>query len=159
MRFKAPIFVARQLVKHQVGLVWNEVSRRYVKDTPEFYYPSNLHKAPEKSKQGASDEQFPNAADALLLMRDMTQATLAVYEGLIEEGLAPEEARIVLPLNTYTEWLWTGSLAAWARVHHLRADPHTQSATRRYAVAVDEIMKEIVPVSWDALTRKEAHDN
>lgn len=152
LRVKAPISVARQLVKHQVGLVWNEVSRRYVSSSPEFYFPEMIHEAPENSKQGASIHRHKESDATLLLMREMCAAAATVYEELIEEGVAPEEARMILPLNTYTEWVWSGSLAAWARVYKLRADSHTQGATQQFANALGKIVEDIAPVSWKALT-------
>lgn len=148
LRVKAPIFIARQLVKHQVGLVWNEVSRRYVSDTPQVYYPSTFREAPtDGAKQGSSSTttmQFTldyerHCADAVEL-----------YEKMLAVGIAPEEARMVLPLSSYTEWVWSGSLAAWLRIIKLRVDPHAQSQTRQYGIAFSEVIKELFPVSYEA---------
>ena len=150
-RVKAPIFVARQLVKHQVGLVWNEVSRRYVDDKPEFWLPDVFHKRPDGNiKQGAGEVMERTDFEERLAKTDTLLANLA-YIGRISAGMAPEEARMFLPLNTMTEWIWTGSLAAWARVCKLRLDPHAQAATRTIAEKIDVEMAKLFPVSWNAL--------
>jgi len=127
--FKAPIFVARQLGKHQVGLVWNEVSRRYVDEEPEFFLPSSWRSRPESSiKQGSGNKEInpthPKYPEILL------RVCLDCYNQMLSDGVAPEQARMILPQNMMTEWWWTGSLAAWARVFNLRLDPHTQQETR-----------------------------
>jgi thymidylate synthase (FAD) len=150
-RIKAPIFVARQLVKHQVGLVWNEVSRRYVDYEPEFWFPDVWRGRPEGSmKQGSSGE--------VELQEEITQwaessceLALDMYNDMLAEGVAPEQARIVLPLNSMTEWYWSGSLAAWARVCRLRLDAHAQEETREIAIKINEEMSKIFPVAWKAL--------
>ena len=107
---KAPVFVARQLVKHQVGLVWNEVSRRYVDDEVEFYEPKEWRLAAENKKQGSSDETVPFSVASTY------QWTKQTYENLLNAGVAPEMARMVLPQSMYTEWYWSGTLYAFARV-------------------------------------------
>lgn len=147
LRVKAPIFVARQLVKHQVGLVWNEVSRRYVSDTPEIYSPAAFRLAPEKNiKQGSSSETI---ADYNIYYSNLIYRALLSYQDMIQAGIAPEEARMVLPLSTYTEWVWSGSLAAWLRIIKLRCDPHSQSQTQAYGNAFAEIVKHHFPVSFE----------
>ncbi len=107
---KAPVFVARQLVKHQVGLVWNEVSRRYVDDKPEFYIPFMWRKRAENKKQGSSDEEVE--FDITMLIQNSKD----LYNQMLEEDIAPEMARMILPQCMMTEWYWTGSLMAFARV-------------------------------------------
>ena len=143
---KAPIFVARQLVKHQVGLVWNEVSRRYVDDEPEFYIPKVWRKKPEGSiKQGSSDETVEYDIAGTI------EYTKQTYKNLLREGIAPEMARMVLPQNMYTEWYWSGTLYAFARVCELRCKDDSQRETRDVAWEIDELAKEKFPVSWEAL--------
>ena len=143
---KAPIFVARQLVKHQVGLVWNEVSRRYVDDEPEFYIPKVWRKKPEGSiKQGSSDETVEYDIAGTI------EYTKQTYKNLLREGIAPEMARMVLPQNMYTEWYWSGTLYAFARVCELRCKDDSQRETRDIAWEIDELAKEKFPVSWEAL--------
>lgn len=149
-RIKAPIFVARQLGKHQVGLVWNEVSRRYVDSDPEFYVPDSWRKRAENVKQGSGealkDNGHLNAAYAMIVGR-----ALGNYQSLLDQGVCPEQARIVLPQSMMTEWYWTGSLAAWARVCKLRLDSHTQRETREVATMIARELETLWPYSWKAL--------
>lgn len=153
-RIKAPIFVARQLVKHQVGLVWNEVSRRYVDHEPEFWFPKVWRGRPEGNmKQGSSgvvDSAQPNM-DINMLVQESVKYAIDTYNDLLEAGVAPEQARMVLPLNSMTEWYWSGSLAAWARVCRLRLDAHAQEETQEIAKQINEKMFSIFPVAWAAL--------
>ena len=121
---KAPVFVARQLVKHQVGLVWNEVSRRYVDNEPEFYMPFIWRGKPDNKKQGSSSKEIEFDISEVL---DKCKGT---YNYMLEEGIAPEMARMILPQNMMTEWYWTGSLMAFARVCNLRNKPDSQEETR-----------------------------
>ena len=153
-RIKAPIFVARQLVKHQVGLTWNEVSRRYVDDAPEFYMPEVWRGKPENSKQGstgnAKSQYFPD-----LYIKDVVELAADNYRKMIMQGVAPEMARMILPQNTYTEWYWSGSLMAFARVCDQRLDPHTQEETQHIAKWIDNFCREKFPYSWNALRGNE----
>jgi thymidylate synthase (FAD) len=149
-RIKAPIFVARQLVKHQVGLCWNEVSRRYVDDEPEFYFPEVWHKRPDASiKQGSSVETVDMSNSDYFV--HSVETALQAYDALLFMGIAPEEARMVLPLNTMTEWIWSGSLQAFARVCNLRLDSHAQSATREVALMINDQVPREFEHSWKAL--------
>lgn len=149
---KAPIFVARQLVKHQVGLVWNEISRRYVDDRVETFSPKEWRGRPGegKSKQGSSGT-IEDPVCAFDVYWDATKHAKAVYEKLLALGVAPEQARIVLPVSTYTEWYWTGSLAAWARVCNLRIKADVQLETREVAQDIAIQMEQVFPISWRAL--------
>lgn len=126
---KAPLFVARQLGKHQVGLVWNEVSRRYVDEEPEFFFPDVWRGRPVNAKQGSDGVIDYDGEQSKQFVRNLVNH----YLWLLENGVAPEQARMVLPQNMMTEWWWTGSLAAWARVFNLRLDEHTQEETRDIA--------------------------
>jgi thymidylate synthase (FAD) len=146
---KAPIFVARQLVKHQVGLVWNEVSRRYVDEEPEFWFPKEWRGRPVNAKQGSSGVVDPNEWDAL--PEKAVGEALICYNDLLRSGVAPEQARMVLPQNTMTEWWWSGSLAAWTRVCKLRLDPHAQQETRDVVQLMANELTNVFPVSFKAL--------
>jgi thymidylate synthase (FAD) len=153
-RVKAPIFVARQLVKHQVGLVWNEVSRRYVSDEPEFWFPEVWRAKPEGSiKQGSGEltvtELFTQDIRSVAI--EAVAPGVETYEHMIAAGVAPEQARMILPQNMMTEWVWTGSLAAFVRVCKLRLDPHAQAETREIAEQIDKLSQPIFPVAWQAL--------
>ena len=144
-RIKAPIFVARQLVKHQVGLVWNEVSRRYVDDEPEFYIPSEWRLKAEDKKQGSTDETIEYNIQGAIEFVTQT------YNNLLSANVAPEMARMVLPQNLYTEWYWSGTLMAFARICNLRCKPDTQLETQQIAQQIDMLAKEKFPVTWSAL--------
>ena len=144
-RIKAPIFVARQLVKHQVGLVWNEVSRRYVDDEPEFFIPEQWRSRPENSKQGSGEEII------IYNIESTMQFVKQTYENLLKANVAPEMARMVLPQNMYTEWYWSGSLMAFARVCNLRCKDDTQFETQHIADCIDWHLHQKFPVSWGAL--------
>ena len=144
-RIKAPIFVARQLVKHQVGLVWNEVSRRYVDDEPEFYIPSEWRLKADDKKQGSSDETIEYSLGSTL------EFVKTTYQNMLKANIAPEMARMILPQNLYTEWYWSGSLMAFARVCNLRCKPDTQWETQQIANLIDIESKQHFPTSWRAL--------
>jgi thymidylate synthase (FAD) len=155
LRIKAPIFIRTQLFKHKVGFVENEVSRRYVSDTPEIYCPQWRSKPTNGAKQGSEDfvnSDLVNSYNSA--WEQIAKPALEVYHKLIAEGVAPEQARSVLPQGTYTEWWWTGSLSAYARVYAQRIDPHAQWEVRQYAQAIYDIIQPLYPVSWKALTGK-----
>lgn len=154
-RVKAPIFVARQLVKHTVGFSWNEVSRRYVDNEPEFYFPGEWRARADNVKQGSSDTTVLFLADPA---RVSCSQALSTYHYLLKSGVCPEQARMVLPQNTMTEWIWTGTLYAWARMCQLRLDSHTQKETRYVAEDIDREMAELFPTSWEYLMNHEKKD-
>ncbi len=146
-RVKAPLFVARQLVKHKF-LPWNEVSRRYVDDEPEFYQPE-LRMRAENVKQGSSDEVMPVVWEQTGIehMKNM----LAFYTAAIDAGMAPEVARAYLPQNMMTTWYWSGTLNAFLDMLRLRLDPHTQKESRDVAQLIAAHVKEAFPVSYHAV--------
>ena len=150
-RIKAPIFVARQLVKHQVGLVWNEVSRRYVDFPPELYKPETWRGRPKNSKQG-SDGEIKLDQTIEYSMESAMESCLITYNTLLEKGVAPEQARMVLPQSMMTEWYWSGTLYAFSRVCNLRCKPDTQKETRDVADEMSKICDEKFPYSWKYLT-------
>ena len=182
LRIKAPIFVTRQLHKHQTGLVVNEVSRRYVDSEPDFYDPTEWRKRADNVKQGSSDEPIDLSqidawsGDHIRVIMDkyhpdvdykdgryspeypldcrineFLEDSFQIYKMMIKVGVCPEQARMILPQSTYTEFWWSGSLAAFARVCKLRLDPHTQKETRDVAEMIDALIRPLFPVSWDAL--------
>ena len=159
VRVKAPIFVARQLFKHKVGMSENEVSRRYVDDDPEFYVPDKWRGRPTNgAKQGSSSEEVKVLRVKMggeILVKDAVQNfneyAEDLYKELIEVGVAPEQARMILPQSMYTEWYWTGSLAAFARIYNLRSDPHAQVETQEIAKMLDAHIRPLFPISWEAL--------
>ena len=151
-RIKAPIFVARQLVKHQVGLVWNEVSRRYVDFPPELYKPDSWRGRPQNSKQG-SDGEVKLDQTIEYNMETTMESCLILYNSLLQKGVAPEQARMVLPQSMMTEWYWSGTLYAFARVCNLRCKPDTQLETQEVANEIDRLTNEVFPRSWKHLRK------
>ena len=149
-RIKAPVFVARQLVKHQVGLVWNEISRRYVDYEPELYEPKEWRGRPQNSKQGSDGTVSIDSNEQHRLDMTMQQCKI-IYKALIEKGIAPEQARMVLPQSMMTEWIWSGTLYAFARVCNLRCAKDTQEETREVANEIHKICTEEFPISWKYL--------
>jgi len=149
LRICAPVFVARQLVKHQVGLVWNEVSRRYVDEEPVFYFPDKWRKRADNVKQGSSDKECTDFDINTVI--DTISDTLLTYNMLLEDGVAPEQARMVLPQNMMTTWFWTGSMLAFHRVFQQRTDPHAQKETAEVGHSIGEICNNLFPISWKAL--------
>ena len=143
---KAPIFVARQLVKHKF-LRWNEISRRYVDDEPEFYVPDVWRGRSADKKQGSEGSY---SADHHML-DDAMGRVKDLYDQLIYTGCAPEQARMVLPQSTMTEFIWSGSLDAFASMCKLRLKEDTQYESRLVAQQISAKMAELFPVSWDAL--------
>jgi len=143
---KAPIFVARQLVKHKF-LRWNEVSRRYVDDEPEFYEPDEWRGRADDKKQGSAGAVESVPVGALKVQG----YCLAAYQDLLSGGICPEQARMVLPQSTMTEWYWSGSLDAFADMCRLRCKEDTQAETQEVAWAISLKMEDLFPVSWVAL--------
>lgn len=160
LRYNVPIFVARQEFKHIVGMVRNEMSRRYVDDTPTFYMPDEWRGRPVGAKQGSSDEIIKTVmaeGDEIdihtYVQRGFSDAFYR-YNVLIENGVAPEQARIVLPQAMFTSYYVTGSLAAFARFYKLRTDPHAQKEIQDLARLVGPQIEPLFPASWRVLTEK-----
>ena len=149
-RIKAPVFVARQLVKHQVGLVWNEVSRRYVDYEPEFYTPDEWRGKPLNSKQGSDGTVDIDNNEYKIMMEKLQN----YYETMLNKGVAPEMARMVLPQSMMTEWYWSGTLYAFARVCNLRCKSDTQKETQDVANAIALHCSKEFPISWSHLIDK-----
>ena len=174
---KAPMFVARQLVRHKF-LRWNEISRRYVDDEPEFYVPDVWRGRSEDKKQGSEGEvkiedykielafSKPNTGKAVAASKepphqwntydqieDDYAGLMVLYTGLLDMGVCPEQARMVLPQATMTEWYWSGSLDAFADMCNLRCASDTQAETQSVAVQISRKMRKLFPVSWEALVR------
>jgi thymidylate synthase (FAD) len=147
-RITMPIYVARQLAKHQVGGVVNEISRRYVSTAPVLDVPTKWRKAAENVKQGSSDELVEVDQEHI---NQAIEVCLTTYDYLITSGVCPEQARAVIPVCSETTWIWTGSLVFFARVCKLRLDPHAQKETRDVAQAISALIEPLFPVSWAAL--------
>ena len=154
---KAPVFVARQLVKHQIGLTWNEVSRRYVDNEPEFYTPEVWRGVADNKKQGSSDVEIninPDSGSGAMMVDDYQQLLHSAkwtYEQLLRIGVCPEQARMVLPQAMMTEWYWSGTLYAFARVCNLRCKDDAQKETQDVGWGIDKHSRRLFPASWVAL--------
>lgn len=146
---KAPVYVARQLVKHKF-LRWNEISRRYVDDDPEFYVPEVWRGRSADKKQGSEGEVNTNAN---ILYHN--NVMLGLYKQQLAEGVCPEQARGILPQSMLTEWYWSGSLDAFADMCNLRCKPDTQFETQIVANLISKSMSTFFPVSWEALRANE----
>lgn len=151
LRMTIPVFLARQYVKHQVGGVWSEESRRYVKTQPTFWFPKVLHVRPEDIKQG-SGSTHSDSVRWLKTFRVITKLANSNYKAAIEAGIAPEEARMILPLNHMTTVVWTGSLAFWARVANQRVDSHAQLAAQEAGKKLSDVVRPYFRYSWAVLT-------
>lgn len=153
MRIKMPIFVAREWFRHQIGFARNEVSRRYVDSPPECYIPKaeDIRARDPKLKQGSKPEAVDDSLMWGLLVEKSMNDAMETYQTLLTHNVAPEIARMVLPQSMYTEFIETGSLAAYARLCNLRLDPTAQKEIQLYATALDTLMREKFPVSWLAL--------
>ena len=162
-RETVPIFVARQRFKHMVGFTYNEVSRRYVDDTPEFYVPAQWRGRPDGSvKQGSSDsviqeltlyEDEEYKMPIHMLYDGFVEDAMYLYNNMINSGVAPEMARMVLPQSMMTSYYVTGSLAAFARAYKQRSDSHSQKEIQDLAAEWDKVISILFPHSWEALTR------
>ena len=153
LRETVPIFVARQRFKHMVGFTYNEVSRRYVDDTPEFYFPAEWRTRPDGSlKQGSGGVHVENETMKRAYL-DFIKNASSLYERMVASGIAPEQARMVLPQSMLTSYYVTGSLAAFARLYKQRADSHAQKEIQDLAHQIGQVIQPLYPVSWAALTQ------
>ncbi len=156
LRIKAPLFTARQLVKHQAGLVWNEISRRYVDFAPEFHAPEAWRKRAPDKKQGSLNETFEGRDEERFDEKywDLMTRCETIYNNMLASGVAPEQARMVLPQSMMTEWYWTGSLAAFGRVVSQRISEDAQYECRVVAEKIDQLLVNHDPISysWSCLT-------
>ena len=153
-RLKMPIYVAREWFRHTIGFARNEVSRRYVDDMPECYLPppESLRERDTNKKQGSKATPIEHAAEVHESIKAFHDQAIAMYESLLEQKVAPEVARGVLPQSMYTEFIETGSLSAYARLCGLRMDPQAQEEIRIYATAVSGLIEKYFPVSWKSLS-------
>lgn len=159
-RCKAPIAIARQLGKHQVGFSWNEMSRRYKDGGVEIFIPKEIFARPDNLHKGSGE--ILSGSDESLALWQFNKAydsALESYEALIK-FIAPEQARFVLPQGMMTEWVWTGSLYGWFEVYRQRISEHAQYEVRLFAKEVDKTMSELYPLAWNALKSTiEGNDN
>ena len=152
-KIDAPIFVARQLQKHQVGLAWNEVSRRYVDSAPEFYTPTEWRRRAKDKKQGSLSEPIASQGIAGAIKKEAEIVCVNAYKSLLRKDVCPEEARMVLPQSMMTSWYWSGSLYAFSRVCNLRLKDDAQAETREVAERISDHCSVTFPISWKYLTK------
>ena len=150
-KISAPIFVARQLMKHQVGLAWNEISRRYVDKEPEFWYPLSWRERAKNKKQGSTDHEVYGSQWINEKYKKTIELCEHTYKEMIKAGVCPEQARSVLPQSMLTQWYWSGSLYAFARVCNLRLMEDAQTETRWVAERISYYMANLFPISWKYL--------
>ena len=151
LKIDAPIFVARQLQKHQIGLAWNEVSRRYVDSEPKFYTPPEWRKRAKDKKQGSLSEPIASQGIAHAIKKEAEIACVNAYNKLLRMGVCPEQARMVLPQSMMTSWYWSGSVYAFSRVCNLRLKEDAQYETRQVAQIISDHCAVEFPVSWKYL--------
>jgi thymidylate synthase (FAD) len=152
LRIKMPIFLAREWFRHQIGFARNEVSRRYVDSLPEIWTPAFLRERDSNKKQGSKDSPIENNEECIELIKEHHRECLDLYNKLLIKGVCPEQARIILPQSMMTEFIETGSLAAYARLYKLRTDPTAQREIQDLANTVGLAIEKHFPVSWKALT-------
>jgi len=150
-RLKMPIFVAREWFRHTIGFARNEVSRRYVDSEPEMWMPTEWRERDQNVKQGSKDTVVANNEDICKVYEAAVDTAMNVYKTLLAANVAPEMARAILPQSMYTEFIETGSLAAYARLCKLRLDPHAQKEIRDLAEQISKLIEPHFPVSWAAL--------
>lgn len=157
-RLKMPIFVAREWFRHQIGFARNEVSRRYVSTAPEFWIPSieDVREKDPKVKQGSKDTPIDNSEQMHKIIENHMKMSGDLYQALLANNVAPEIARCILPQSMMTEFVETGSLAAYARLYGLRTDPSAQKEIRTYAGKIGELIEPFFPVAWKALCETES---
>ena len=152
-KIDAPIFVARQLQKHQVGLAWNEISRRYVDTEPTFYSPIEWRRRAIDKKQGSMSEPVSSQDIARRIKKEIDTKALDCYNRLLKLKVCPEQARMVLPQDMMTSWYWSGSIYAFSRVCNLRLKEDAQAETREVAEFINNSCAILFPISWKHLTK------
>ena len=156
-RCTAPIAIARQLGKHQAGFSWNEMSRRYKDGAVDIFIPEKLFKRPDNLHDGSGAE-FEEQDSLIEFYVNACNSAVASYEHLLDRGVAPEQARFVLPQGMITEWVWTGSLYGWSEVCRQRLSDHAQYEVRLFAQDIDKEMGKLFPISWEALRKTHANE-
>ena len=152
LRMTAPVPIRTQCFKHKIGFVESEESRRYISTKPVLYMPEAFRSAAASVKQGSGDVH-PDSGDWWLTYKQCGETMIGVYEAMIKDGVCPEQARFILPQGCEVNWVWTGSLYAFANFYNQRSDPHAQKEIQELAEQVNQIIEPLFPVSWQALTQ------
>ena len=153
LRVSAPIPIRTQCFKHKVGFVENEISRRYVSYSPDVFTPESFRSAPEGSIKQGSGEDHDRSGAFINEYNRICADLVSAYEEMIADGVCPEQARFILPQGVETQWIWTGSLYAYARFYRQRTDSHSQKEIQDLARMIGEIIEPLFPVAWRELTR------
>lgn len=154
LRMKAPVPIRTQCFKSKVGFVENEESRRYIKSEPELFIPDEFRLKADNAKQG-SGGRHNHSTQWMFAYKDHCNKAIQIYIDMILDDVCPEQARLILPQGVYVNWIWTGSLLAFARFYNLRTDPHAQKEIQDLAREVGDIMAQLYPIAWQALTNKD----
>ena len=152
LRCSAPVFLARQLMKHQAGLTWNEVSRRYVDDMPEFYHPNIWRERPTDGIKQGSGGSSAHSDFWAMEATNILERCKSLYRDMLRDNIAPEMARMVLPQSMMVDFIWSGNLLAFSHVYNLRAGEGAQVEAQQFAELLSRVIKPEFPVGWDALT-------
>lgn len=155
LRCSVPMFLARQLMKHQAGLTWNEVSRRYVDDVPEFYWPTAWRERPENGIKQGSGKPLMDTSFWDKVYEEHIRACKSMYVSMLNDGIAPEMVRMVLPQSMMVDFIWSGNLLAFSHVYNLRSGEGAQVEVREFAEMLDKVIKPEFPVGWEALKEQE----
>lgn len=153
LRMKAPVPIRTQAFKHKQGFVENEESRRYIASAPELYVPEHFRRKPESNAKQGSEGVHPDSDRWVCDYEAACERALELYSAMVEDGVCPEQARLVLPQGCMVNWIWTGSLAAFARFYNQRTDSHAQKEIQELAQEVGNIIEPLYPYSWKALTK------
>lgn len=154
LRCEVPLFLARQLMKHQAGLTWNEESRRYIDYAPDFYMPEGWRKRPDKSIKQGSEGRHHFSPRISREYEMFVKTAIDFYEDLLDDGVAPEMARMVLPQSMMVNFIWSGNLLAFAHVYSLRSGDGAQEEAREFAELLKEAIQPAFPVAWDAILNR-----
>lgn len=155
LRMKAPVPIRTQCFKHKAGLVENEESRRYIQSEPEVFYPEYFRSKPEGSAKQGSEGRHPTSSYWEGQYKKVTSYAVNTYLSMVDNQVCTEQARLVLPQGCYVNWIWTGSLASFARFYNQRTDSHAQKEIQELANEVGAIISPLFPVAWEALTNYE----
>ena len=154
LRCSVPLFLARQLMKHQAGLTWNEESRRYVDDTPSFYTPSAWRQRPDKSIKQGSGKHHHRSPMWQRYVEEHVKESIELYRDMLADNVAPEMARMVLPQNMMVNFIWSGNLLAFFHVYKLRSGEGAQQEAMEFAELLKDAIEPEFSISWKALEER-----
>ena len=151
LRMKAPVPIRTQCFKHKQGFVENEESRRYISSSPELFIPDHFRNKPSGNAKQGSEGIHVGSDLYLEVYKKQCESSIKIYENMVADGVAPEQARFILPQGCQVNWIWTGSLSAFSRFYNLRIDSHAQKEIQDLAKEVGSIIEPLFPVAWSKL--------